>query len=194
MQRTCGVAQSTSDISAPSGSASTGPSLPRHGFEPRLEKVAPSKNRLGLAQLDYFPREIEQCALFGGQIPIEPGNRRILTISVIVSVLGLPEFITGQEHRHPLRKKQRGQKIPLLPRTHGANAGIIGRALHATIPTLVVVRPIAVLLAVGFVMLVIVTDQVPQGETIVRGHEVQARAWTTAIVRVKIAAARQPRS
>ena len=81
-----------------------------------LEKMAAAEDRLRLAQAQQLAREIEQRALFGGELPVEPRERRVLAVGVVVAVLGLAEFIAGEEHRHALREEQRGEEVPLLPR------------------------------------------------------------------------------
>ena len=70
----------------------------------------------------------------------------------------------------------------------------IGWAFDATVPTLIIVGPVAIFFAVRFVMLLVVTDQIAQREAIVRGDEVDARARAPAVVGKEIAAAGEPRS
>ena len=83
---------------------------------PALEEVASPKDRLRLAQAHHLADKVEQRALFGGEMPIEPRHRRVLAIGIVVAVLRLAEFIAGQEHRHALRKEERGEEIALLSR------------------------------------------------------------------------------
>ena len=59
---------------------------------------------------------------------------------------------------------------------------IVGRALDAAVPGLVVVVAVAVVLAVRLVVLVVVGDQVVQREAVVRGDEVDARVRPAAVV------------
>ena len=56
----------------------------------------------------------------------------------------------------------------------GIHTGITGLPLMPTIPAEVVIGPITVLLAVCIVMLVIVGNQVIQGEAVMRNDEVDA--------------------
>ena len=126
---------------------------------PAVEEVAPPKDRLRLAQAQQLAGKIEEGALFSGEIPIEPGHRRILAIGIVIAVLRLAEFITGQQHRHALGKEERGEEIALLPRPQGVDACVGCWALEAAVPTLIIVRPVAIFFAVGFVMLVVVSSQ-----------------------------------
>ena len=48
---------------------------------------------------------------------------------------------------------------------------------------------IVIVFAVGFVVLVVIADQIVQGEPIVRGHEVNARVGTASAVLIQVRAA-----
>jgi hypothetical protein len=60
-----------------------------------LKKMSPPEDRLGFSQVQHLTREVEQSALFVGELPIEPCDRRILAISIVVSMLRLSKFVTG---------------------------------------------------------------------------------------------------
>src|SRR5690242_20216306 len=68
-----------------------------------------------------------------------------------------------------------------------------GRSLDAAVPAEVVRVAVAVLLAVGLVVLLEVGVQVGERESVVRGDEVHARGRTAARRPVEIAAAGEPR-
>ena len=77
-------------------------------------------------------------------------------------------------------------------RRRARDLGIVGRALDPAVPRAVVRRPVAVVLAVGLVVLVVVGDQVGQGEPVVGGDEVDAGEGAPARGLVEIGAAGQP--
>ncbi|MCY1352256.1 hypothetical protein D9M69_385450 [compost metagenome] len=87
-------------------------------------------------------------------------------------MLGAAELVAGQQHRGALGEQQGGQQVAHLPQAQGADPGIVGGAFAAVVPGQVVVAAVAVVLAVGFVVLVVVGHQVAQGEAIVGGDEV----------------------
>ena len=60
----------------------------------------------------------------------------------------------------PWREQQRGQEVALLARAQREDLGIVGGALDAAVPGAVVVGAVAVVLAVGLVVLLVVGDQV----------------------------------
>src|SRR4051794_32352533 len=72
------------------------------------------------------------------------------------------------------------------------DAGSLGRAFDSPIPAQVVIGPIAVVLAIGQVVLGFVADQVVQGESIVAGDEVDARLGRAPGRLIQIAASGKP--
>src|SRR5436305_7934736 len=101
-------------------------------------------------------------------IPGEPIQLVVLAISVVVSVLGASPFVPGKKHWNALRKKERGQKIPTLPRPQLVDLRVVGRTFGAAIPRVIIVVSVVVIFAVRFVVLVIVADQVVEGEPVMR--------------------------
>src|SRR4029077_14577107 len=74
-----------------------------------------------------------------------------------------------------------------------ADLGVVGRALGAAVPGIVVIGTVAVFLAVGLVVLLVIADQVLQGEAVVAGDEVDAGVRLAAVILVQVAAAGEAR-
>ena len=72
------------------------------------------------------------------------------------------------------------------------DGGIVAGALRAAVPARVVVGSVAVLLAVGLVVLAVVGDQVFEREAVVAGDEVDALLGLSLLVPVEVGAAEQP--
>src|SRR5439155_25297056 len=68
----------------------------------------------------------------------------------------------------------------------------LGGTFHSPVPTQVVVGAVAIPLAVGFVVLGLVADQIVQGESVVAGDEVHAGQRSASPCLVQIAAPREP--
>ena len=51
---------------------------------------------------------------FVGRVPVEPGNRSVLCVGVVVSALRLAEFRAHREHWRAAREHQNGQKRALI--------------------------------------------------------------------------------
>ncbi len=66
------------------------------------------------------------------------------------------------------------EQVALLAPAQGHDLGVVGRALDAAVPRAVVVGAVAVVLAVGVVVLAVVGHEVGQGEAVVGGDEVDA--------------------
>ena len=73
------------------------------------------------------------------------------------------------------------------------NLRIVGRPLHAAIPAVIRVGPVAIVLAVRLIVLVIVADQIQQRKTVMDGDEIDARPGSAAAVAENVGRARNPR-
>src|SRR3954470_10795183 len=113
------------------------------------------------------------------ELPVEPSDLVVLAVGVVVATLGVTNFDARQQHGNALRKDQRGEKGALLFFPKLDNLRIVGRTFGAAVPTVVVVRTIAIIFAVFFVVLLVVGDQIVQREAVVTGNKVYARVWTT---------------
>ena len=90
----------------------------------------------------------------------------------------------------PWRQQQRRQEVALLAGPQRQDLRVVGRALDAAVPGPVVALAVAVVLAVGLVVLLVVGDEVAQREAVVRGDEVDARDRPAAGVLVQVGASR----
>ena len=101
------------------------------------------------------------------QPPVEPGDRVVLAVGVVVALLGAAALVAEEEHRHALAQQQRGQQVLDLPQADGFDAAACGGAFDAVVVAEVVVVAVAVPLAVGLVVLLVVADQVVEREAVV---------------------------
>src|SRR6185312_16724522 len=69
---------------------------------------------------------------------------------------------------------------------------IVGGTLHAAVPGPVVRLPVPVVLAVGLVVLLVVRDQIVEGEAVVRRDEVDRRDRSPTGVLVQVRRTGQP--
>ncbi|MBG9885182.1 hypothetical protein ABE10_00985 [Bacillus toyonensis] len=108
-------------------------------------------------------------------LPGEPGERRVVTVGVVVAVLGAAGLVAGGEHRDAGGEEKRPQEVAHRLPARRLDHRIVGGTLGAMVESAVHLRAVAVLLAVGLVVLDVVRDEVAQGEPVVRGDEVHAR-------------------
>ena len=147
--------------------------------EPRMRRPWKKRRRrsTGCARngLDQAAGEVEQLPVGIGQVPVEPADRVVLGSRRCCCRPGVrpssspPSSIGTPWLSSSVASRLRCCRAALLE--HGR---VVGRALDAEVQRLVVVLAVAVVLAVGLVVLVLVADQVGQREAVVGGHEVDA--------------------
>src|SRR3546814_11229170 len=52
----------------------------------------------------------------------------VVAVGVVVAVLGVTQLVAGEQHRHALGEKQRGEKVSLLPLAQGIDVRVVGGA------------------------------------------------------------------
>ena len=159
---------------------------------PPLEEPTPLQHRVLLPDADHPTHEAQEVPLLRAQGPVQPGKLVVLAIGVVVPALAVAQLVAAAEHGNALRQQHRGQQVALLPLAQRQHMGVAGRPLHPAVPAQIVVGAVAVVLAVGLVVFVVVADQVFQGEAVVAGHEVDAGVGAPPALLVQVAGARQP--
>lgn len=122
---------------------------------------------------DYTTCEPVQVGMQFRPCPIEPTCWVILTPGIVVTLLSPEKFIASHQHGHALAHHQGGQKIPDLPKPQGLDRRVCGRPFHATIPGMVGIVSVSILLTVGFVVFLVVADEVCERKTIVTRDKVE---------------------
>ena len=153
----------------------------------REERAAP-QHGMRFPQRDHHPDEPEEAGVPLPQRPVDPTDRIILAPGVVVAVLGAQELVARQDHRHALRDHEGRHQVPDLPAADREHGRIVGRSLDAAVPAPVGVAAVAVPLAVGLVVFLVVGDQVVQGEAVVAADEVDRVERSAACVEVVAAA------
>src|SRR5208282_3481324 len=103
---------------------------------------------------------------------------------VVVAPLGASHLVAREQHRDSLRQQQRGQEVALLPGPQREHGLVVGGTFGAAVPGPVVIAAVPAVLAVGLVVLVVVGDQVGQGEAVVAGDEVHRGDGAPAVLLV----------
>ena len=106
--------------------------------------------------------------------PIEPGQRVVLGVGVVVAALCAPGLVAHGEHRRAAGEEQRGEQVADVAPAAGVDAGVVGGAFDAVVPGVVGVGTVAVVLAVRPVVLVLEGDDVRQREAVMRSDEIDA--------------------
>ena len=129
---------------------------------------------MGFAEGDHQPREAENVGMRFEPIPVEPGGRVLLIVRIVVPALGLEELIARAQHRRAVGEQEQAQEVlglALAQRDHlgGRPAVTIESGIPADVR-----RPVRVAVAVRHVAFRVVGEQVPERESVVRGHVVDA--------------------
>src|SRR4029077_9624329 len=101
-------------------------------------------------------------------------------------------FVAHEKHGHPDREHRYGQKILHLPIPEFLYAGIIGGTFNTAVPASIVVRPVAVVFAICFVVLGVVRDEVVKSEAIMASYEINALLSLAFFMTVNCRASKQP--
>src|SRR6266540_4388501 len=125
------------------------------------------------SQPDQQLEEPEQVSIGIEQAPVNPADLIVLAVGVVVTTLCPPELVAGQDHGGAGGEQENRREVPHLPPAQSIDFLRVGRSLAATVPAQVVVAAVGVPLAVGFIVLAVVGDQISQCESIVTGDEVQ---------------------
>src|SRR5262245_13991415 len=144
---------------------------------PALKELPPLEDRVTSPGLRCPADEIQELLAAVIEVPVEPGEFIVLAIGVVVTFLRMAQLVAGEKHRNTLREKQRREEIPLLPLAQGEDICVVGRSLGTAVPGVVVVGPVFVVLPIGFIVLVVVADEILEREAIMAGDEVDAGMW-----------------
>ncbi|MNI78607.1 hypothetical protein D3C73_1349960 [compost metagenome] len=127
---------------------------------------------MAVAQFDEVTDKFLQLAALFTDIPVYPADLAVLAVGIVAAALGPGELVSRQEHGRTLCKEQRGEQVAHLPIAQVDDLRVLGRPLDTAVPRPVIGVAIAVVFAVGLVVLVVVGNQVVKGKTVMRGDEV----------------------
>ncbi len=136
------------------------------------QKGVARQGRVGAARLREPLDKGDQGGV--GVAPVNGGRRVVLGVGVVVAPLAEAEFRAHRQHRGSARGEQQRQEVALVAGPRRDDRWILGRPLDAVVPGAIRVGPIPVVLAVRLVVLLLVRDEVGEGEAVVRHDEVDA--------------------
>src|ERR1700745_3687488 len=100
--------------------------------------------------------------------PIEPANFVVLVVGIVVSELGIQEFVSSPEHRDAVREHEQAEEVFSLFPAKCQNLG--WRALVSfvsAVPTVIRVHTVLIVMTVFPVVFLIVRKQVVEREAVV---------------------------
>ena len=106
--------------------------------------------------------------------PIEPCDRIVLCIGVVVAGLRTTELVARRQHDGSPRIKQGRQQCFQVHRPPRLHRGIVRLAFDTAVPREILVVAVAIVLAVGGVVLALVRDEIDEREPVMGGEEADA--------------------
>src|SRR5215472_11302784 len=95
------------------------------------------------------------------QRPIKPADLVVKAVTIVVAKLGAPHFVAHHNHGNSQREHSNCQKVLNLSISQLFYRAVIrGPFDAATVPASVVVRAVAVVLAISLVVLLVIRDKV----------------------------------
>src|SRR5882762_10009356 len=130
---------------------------------------------MSFPQRNHALEETKNVRVRAHLAPVQPSRFIILVIGIVIAKLRIQEFISGSEHWSPVREKQQTAEIfDLLPSQSQYLRCRTFIAFLAAVPTVVLVHAILVIVTIRPVALVVVRDEIVQGEAVVGGYVVHA--------------------
>src|SRR5581483_11705059 len=109
--------------------------------------------------------EVGEVVILAEILPADPADLIVLAIGIVVAGLRVGDLVAGEDQRQALRQQQCGERILAKLPAQRDDIGIVGRSLMTAIIAVIVVGAVAIVLAVGLVVLLVVAEQIGQRET-----------------------------
>ena len=184
---------SVRDSPVQSGFPSFVPCHATGGFASSSKKVRRRSDGCALRKRMSRCVKANSSALRLEERPVHPGGLVVLAVGVVVAALRAAELVPGEQHGDALREEEEGQEVALLPPPKRVHLRARRGPLLAAVPGEVVVVAVGVALAVLPVVLVVVGDEVGEGEAVVAGQEVDRVPGRAVRAPVEVGAAGEPR-
>ena len=124
---------------------------------------------------DHLLYEFKCILVVLHQIPVQPAHLIILAVDVVVSELGIQEFVSRQKHGNAAAEEKERKGILRLPLSQMKDLRIIRRTFDAAVPAAVVIGTVPVILSVHLIMLFIIGHQIIQREAVMTGDKIHRR-------------------
>jgi len=124
------------------------------------------------AQRDQAPRERQQFPV--RPVPVEPGGFVVLRIGVVVAGLRLAKLRAHRQHGRSAREHQTRQQIALILAARREDGVVVRYAFDSIVPGKILVRPVAVVFAIGVVAFMRIRHKIAQCEAVMRRDEIYA--------------------
>jgi len=87
--------------------------------------------------------EVREALLAGGAGPVDPADRVVLAVGVVVAALGAAELVAAEQQRGAFGEQEGGEEVAALAGAQLEDGRGVGRAFGAAVPAAVVVVAVA---------------------------------------------------
>ena len=102
--------------------------------------------------------------------PVSPSDRVVLTPGIIISILGITEFVPSIDHRSSLAEQKHKKCIFDLLITHFFYSHLSGRAFDSAVPGIIILAAVLIIFSVFFIVTVIIGNCIIKGKTVLTCH------------------------
>ena len=138
-----------------------------------VDELLAAQGEMALAQAIIRRTKRTRPAFFRVKAPVDPGDVIVLTVGVVVAAAAsgrTRRLATGRAR--PAKSAAWSSKLRICRWRSGVDVAVVRRPFVAAVVAEIVVPAVAVVLAVGLVVLAVVTDQIVEREAVVAGDEV----------------------
>ena len=136
------------------------------------QELVAGEHRMSASEVVQCRNEIHQRAV--GMVPVDPGDVVVLRVGVVVAQLRAAELVALLDHWSAATEKQRREQGAHIVCASGDNLCVVAGALHAAVPRGIGRVTVAVVFTIRLVVLVVVADQVAQGEPVMHSEKIDA--------------------
>src|SRR3954451_2546796 len=124
----------------------------------------------------------EVVALAVQAFPGDPADLVVLAIGIVVAELRVADLVAGENQRQALREQQTSELVFSQAPPQRDDFRIVGRTFNAAIVAQVVVGAVAIVLAIGLVVLFVVAEQVGERKTVMHRDMINSGAQRAAVM------------
>ena len=119
-----------------------------------------SKRRVRVSHRDHVARKFEKFLLAFVERPIQPGQFVVLTIGIVIALLRHAKLVAAEHHRHAMAEQDRSEQIATCLEAPVEHSRFVTWSLDTKIESKIVVGAIAIVLAVGFIVFLVVGNKI----------------------------------
>ena len=118
------------------------------------------QNRMGFSKCNRLFYKGKHTGISPQSPPVNPANGIILTVSIIVSLLGIADLISAINHGYSLGKQHHGKSSTHLALPHLTDPLLPACSFNAAIPGIIIAAAVVIAFPIYLIVLIIVGNKV----------------------------------